>query len=455
MAKREIGGWILPIPVDRLLKRLHDAGYEAYLVGGCVRDCILGRAVNDYDVATVALPEQVKACFAKEKVLETGIRHGTVTVVLEGMALEVTTYRIDGDYADGRRPDSVTFTSHLIQDLSRRDFTINAMAYHPREGLVDPFGGWADLQAKTIRCVGVPQTRFEEDALRILRALRFASQLSFALDVDTADAVHSLCGRLPCIARERVQTELVKLLVGKEAGQVLLGYSDVICTAIPQLKPSIGFAHDNPHHRYDVWTHTCQTVALCGEDPVVRLAALLHDVGKPFCFSRDENGMGHFYGHAAQSVEIASDIMKTLRFDSKTIHEVETLIRWHDVPIVPTEKSVRRWLARIGVQQLRRLLDLKKADLLATGTRRHEDPQVQQLDTIASLAEQNATTCLTLRQLHVDGNDLIRLGFLPGRLLGDTLQRLLQEVMDGDCVNKKEALCMRAQELLIEKEETI
>ena len=289
--------WVLPAQVNTALARLHDAGYEAYIVGGCVRDRIMGREPKDYDITTSALPEQTAAVFAGERIIETGMKHGTVTVLLDGEPLEITTFRIDGTYSDSRHPDAVTFTPSLREDLARRDFTMNAMAYSSETGLVDPFGGQADIAAKYIRCVGDPDLRFREDALRILRALRFSSVLGFPIEPETDGAARYLCLLLKKISAERVFSELKQLLCGPDVRRVLLDYAGVLGAVLPEILPMQGFDQRNPHHCYDILEHTAAAVEAMPPEPALRLAALLHDVGKPECFFTDEDGVGHFYGH--------------------------------------------------------------------------------------------------------------------------------------------------------------
>ena len=318
-------GTIAP-PAARALARLHEAGFEAWLVGGCVRDMLLGCAPKDYDLATSARPEETKAVFPGETVLETGIRHGTVTVLLEGMPLEITTYRVDGAYSDARHPDGVTFADNLRADAARRDFTINAMAYAPGRGLRDYFGGQADLRAGCLRAVGDPGTRFQEDALRILRGLRFAAVLDFSLEEETDRAARRYAPLLTKVSAERCAAELGKLLCGPAAGRILRAYPAVLGVVIPELLPMVGFAHRNAHHCYDVWTHTAVAVDHVPPRLPLRLAMLLHDMGKPDTFSLGEDGQGHFYGHPRRSVELAEGILTRLRFPRRTREQVLCLV---------------------------------------------------------------------------------------------------------------------------------
>ena len=352
----------LPAQVHMALDRLKAAGWEAFVVGGAVRDALRGCAAGDWDITTNAEPEQVEQVFSGERLIETGLRHGTVTVLLDGLPLEITTYRVDGGYSDHRRPDSVTFTRSLRADLLRRDFTINALAYHPRAGLVDICGGAEDLAHGIVRCVGEPERRFREDGLRILRALRFASVLGFTIEPETAAAIHRCAELLRYLAAERVLSELTKLLCGQNAGAVLREFSDVLAVPIPELRPMFGFAQHNPHHDRDVWQHTVAVVEHIPPEPVLRWAALLHDVGKPPCFSLADDGVGHFYGHAAKSTELADAILTRLRMDTAGRTRITQLIRYHDLPIAPEPKPIRRLMHKLGVEPVRQLFALHIAD---------------------------------------------------------------------------------------------
>ena len=332
----------LPPQVHTALDRLAAAGWEAYVVGGAVRDALRGCAAGDWDITTNAEPAQVERIFAGERLIETGLKHGTVTVLLGGLPLEITTYRVDGDYTDHRRPDAVRFTRSLREDLLRRDFTMNALAYNPRTGLVDICGGAEDIARGIVRCVGEPDRRFQEDGLRILRALRFASVLGFQITPETAAAIHRNAALLQYLAAERVRSELTKLLCGQNVGAVLREFADVPAVPIPELRPMFGFEQHNPHHDRDVWQHTVAVVAHIPPEPVLRWAALLHDVGKPPCFSRGPDGVGHFYGHAAKSAELADAVLMRLRFDTAGRTRITQLIRYHDLPVPPEPKPVRR-----------------------------------------------------------------------------------------------------------------
>ena len=420
-------------------EQLNRCGYEAYLVGGCVRDFLRDVAPHDYDITTSARPEAIQKVFAHRPTVETGLKHGTVTVLLAGLPLEITTYRIDGDYADGRHPDKVEFSTSLTEDLARRDFTVNAMAWNPTEGLKDPFGGREDLENKLLRCVGDPQRRFTEDGLRILRGLRFAAVLGFSLEEATAQALTELAPRLKAVSAERIYEEFQKLICGKDAFSVLQRFPTVVGEFIPELLPCVGFDQHNFHHVYDVYTHLLHTLQNAPPDPAMRWAALLHDIGKPQTFSLDEKGVGHFYGHAQRSAELADEILKRLRADNNTRRQVNTLIRHHDFPIEADERILRRRLNKLGEEGLSRLIALMRADNLALAPefrdrQTHYDALEEILHRI--LAEKQ---CFSLKDLAVDGRDLIALGY-EGRQIGAALNTLLEQVLDGHCENEKEAL---------------
>ncbi|MBQ5841079.1 MAG: HD domain-containing protein, partial [Clostridia bacterium] len=352
----------LPSPVVQALSILKMAGFEAYVVGGCVRDTMLGKQPMDWDITTSALPEQILSAFAEYKTVPTGIQHGTVTVIVENTPLEVTTYRIDGEYADSRHPNEVFFTSSLQEDLRRRDFTINAMAYHPEKGLVDCFSGAADLAAQKITCVGDPACRFTEDALRILRALRFSAVLGFSIEKVTADTIHKLAPLLRRVSAERIADELKKLLVGEHVRQVLLDFADVFCVILPELQPLIGLRQDNPYHHLTVYEHTVETVAAIKNDLPLRLTMLFHDVGKPACYTRDASGIDHFRGHPAISTAIAERAMERLRLDNATISAVKVLIMHHDDSLSLLDKQLKRLLNRLESAAYQ-LVEVQRADV--------------------------------------------------------------------------------------------
>ena len=435
---------MIPQEVCAVLQTLERAGYEAYAVGGCVRDILMGKAPHDWDVTTSALPEETMALF-DHFAIPTGLQHGTVTVRSGGLSCEVTTFRTDGDYPDHRHPAAVTFTRSLREDLARRDLTVNAMAMDMRGTLHDPFGGQADIRRRVLRCVGEPERRFREDALRILRTLRFSATLGFAIGEDTHQALRAQCGDLRYVAAERVREELTKLLCGTDVLRVLLEDSRVLGVVLPEILPCVGFDQHNRHHCYDVWGHTAHAVAAAPPDPVLRWAMLLHDLGKPQCFTMDEQGVGHFHGHHRPSAEMAEAVCRRLRFDKATAQRICMLVRYHDRPIPLTEKAIRRAMNQLGVEGLRQLCAVKRADNLA----QHPDYRSRQQEIDAGEAIMDALlekdACFSLKQLAVNGRDMAALG-LEGPAIGQALQTLLETVMDGKTENDRAALLALAKE---------
>lgn len=432
----------VPDAVHALLRRLEQNGFEAWAVGGCVRDLLSGYTPHDWDLCTAATPQEMLQCFAGLQLIETGLQHGTLTVLLEGQPYEVTSYRVDGDYQDGRHPDQVQFVRKIEMDLSRRDFTINAMAWHPARGLLDPFGGQRDLAGGIIRCVGSPRLRFEEDALRILRALRFAAVFGFSLEPGTEQAVLDEKEGLRRISPERIREEFFKLLCGAHAVEVLRRYLPVLAVVLPELAPMAGFEQKNPHHDKDVWGHAVAAVAATDPDDLtLRLAALLHDAGKPYCFTEDENGIGHFYRHAAKSAEVAQALLQRLHASGTLCRETVELVRLHDLLPDPQPRWVRRWLARLGPVQLNRLIELKRADVTA------QDPAfwADRLDRIAQSRELLSRLMreegqLSIAKLAVNGEDLLALGVPQGPRIGALLHELLEKVLEGQLANEREPL---------------
>jgi tRNA nucleotidyltransferase (CCA-adding enzyme) len=427
-----------------VIEKLDAAGFDAYLVGGCVRDLLIGKTPGDWDVATSALPEEVIEVFDRGKAVETGIKHGTVTIVSDGLPVEVTTFRIDGGYEDGRRPAKVTFVRSLREDLARRDFTVNALAWRPDEGVIDYVSGVDDLKAGVIRAVGDADARLNEDGLRILRALRFAAVLSFRIEKDLSDSLHRNRGLLKNISAERIAAELRKLLAGDGVFEILHDYPDVLSVFIPEIEPMIGFGQRHPFHQYDAWLHTIHTIDAVRPDPTLRLTMLFHDLGKPGCFSIGDDGVGHFYGHGASGEEIARVRLRALKFDNDTIRTVTELVRNHDARL--TEKNTIRWLNRLGETRLRQLLEVQQADASAhagayRGGRLNEIAEASNAlnDIVAS------GQCFSLRDLAVNGADLISAGFREGKRIGQILSLLLNEVMEGAVPNEKEALIERAK----------
>ena len=436
----------IPIPakVRAILLRLQGQGFAAYAVGGCVRDSLLGQSPADWDICTSARPEETAQCF--ERCVLTGAKYGTVTVIEDGEPYEITTFRAETGYADSRHPDAVQFLSELEGDLSRRDFTVNAMVADADGNVTDLFGGMEDLQAKCIRCVGTAVERFSEDALRILRALRFASRLGFDIEPRTAAAIHSEKHGLTRVAAERLRKELSGLLVGQRAAALLEEYADVLCLLVPELEPCVGFLQRNPHHKYDVFRHSLHVLDNTPRKEVLRLAALLHDMGKPACFFTDEAGIGHFYGHEEQSAKLCRQVLHRLRYDNHTMDYVTKLVEHHDF-FAPTPKSLRRLLAKLGEPLLRDLLDLRRADALGTGVaeKAQVEAQIQQqrvwLDEILA-----AEHCLSIKDLAIRGDDLLEMGIPKGPQVGAMLRCVFDEVLEGRLTNERENLVSFIQE---------
>lgn len=434
---------MIPREVCAVLQTLERAGHEAYIVGGCVRDILMGKPPHDWDVTTSALPEETMALF-DHFAIPTGLRHGTVTVRSGETACEVTTFRTDGDYPDHRHPAAVTFTRSLLEDLQRRDLTVNAMAMDVHGTLHDPFGGQADIRRRVLRCVGEPERRFQEDALRILRTLRFSATLGFAIEADTHRSLRERRDDLRYVAAERVREELTKLLCGAEVLRVLLEDPQVLGVVLPEILPCVGFDQHNRHHCYDVWGHTAHAVAAAPSDPVLRWAMLLHDLGKPSCFTLDEQGVGHFHGHHRPSAEMAETVCRRLRFDRAAAQQICMLVRYHDRPIPLTERAIRRAMNQLGVEGLRQLCAVKRADNLA----QHPDYRGRQREInegeaiMDELLRKDA--CFSLKQLAVNGWDMAALG-LEGPAIGQMLQTLLEAVMDGAADNDRDTLLALAK----------
>lgn len=431
----------LPEKAALLISQLESHGHEAFIVGGCVRDALLGRAPNDWDICTSASPEEMKRCFSNLRVIETGVKHGTLTVLAEGVPFEITTYRIDGEYSDGRHPDQVLFTSDLREDLSRRDFTINAMAWHPQTGLVDPFGGARDLKRGSIRCVGKPEKRFREDALRIMRAVRFAGQLGFRVDAETERALYQYCPLLDKIAAERTRMELDKLLCGAAAEKALRDYREIIAHFIPEIRPMFGLDQKNSHHIYTVWEHTLRAVSQIPDKPLLRLCAFFHDIGKPGSMTVDEDGCGHFYQHEILSEGLAGQAMKRLKYDNDTRETVLAVIRSHSVVFCPDSKQARRLLGKLGEERLRLLIELELADVKSQNPLYREE----RVANIAAFREKMEEVlaeeqCFSLRHLAINGRDLLCLGIPQGPEIGRILNVLLEQVVEEALPNEPDAL---------------
>ena len=437
----------LPEHVLTCIRALTAAGHKAYAVGGCVRDALMGLTPHDYDLCTSATTAQMHEIFAGYRLVTSGEKHGTVGVVTDGQVIEITTFRTEGGYTDNRHPGWVKFVSHIEEDLARRDFTVNAMAYHPEEGYIDPFGGQADLKNHILRAVGDPATRFTEDALRILRGVRFAVRFGLTPEKATEQAMVSLAPRMDSLARERVFDELCKLLPLVTAAD-LLRYAPILAQVIPELAPCIGFVQHTHHHIYDVFTHTAHVVEAAPPALALRWAALLHDIGKPSCFTMDEQGQGHFLGHAKVSAKMANDVLLRLKAPTALREQVVFLITQHMTPLEPDRKLLRRRLGQYGEEGVRALLALQKADFGSKGTgTAAEEAIFDQIEAVLDelLCEQ---ACFGIKDLAVNGNDLLALGFVPGPKIGACLSHLLALVQDEKLPNKKEALLAAAENFI-------
>ena len=436
----------IPEKVNMIIQTLTTAGHEAYAVGGCVRDAILGREPADWDITTSASPYEVKALFSRT--IDTGLQHGTVTVMLGKDGFEVTTYRVDGEYEDCRHPKEVQFTKSLIEDLKRRDFTINAMAYNEEQGLVDAFDGIKDLQRGVIRCVGNAEERFTEDALRMFRAVRFSAQLDFELEESTRAAIQKLCGNLQKVSAERIQVELTKLLVSNHPEKFLdVWETGMTHIFLPEFDVCMQCEQNNPHHIYSVGEHTVHAIGQIEADKILRLTMLLHDFGKPSVKTTDENGIDHFHGHQVRSEELAGMILRRLKFDNETIRKVKILVYYHDYHPSLTAAGVRRAANKIGEELFPMYLEVQRADILAQNPDTHQE-KLEALLEVKRLYEKilEEKNCFTLKQLAVTGRDLMQAGIPAGPKLGEILNHLLEMVLEEPEQNEKEWLLGKAIE---------
>lgn len=424
-----------------IFDRLHSAGYECYAVGGCVRDSLRGVTPHDWDFATSALPDEIEQVFADCRLVTIGKTYGTIAVVLDGAQYEITTYRVDGDYTDARHPDEVRFSRSLHDDLLRRDFCVNAMAYNPIDGLIDEFDGQTDLRYGVIRCVGDPAARFSEDALRILRALRFSSALGFTIEPATENALLQQKDALEGIAAERLREELVRLLCGENVAPVLRRYRDVIAVFIPEIAGTFDFEQNNKHHNRDVYKHIVASVAGIRPDPVLRTTMFFHDIGKPMSRRIDRNGVSHYKGHQTLGAAMTREILRRLACSNRFTDEVCTLIKWHDERFCAETVRIKRCLREIGEDQMRRLLEVQRADTLAQSIYMREEKLASlsatedELDRIIRSGE-----CYSLRMLAVTGTDMIHMGVSSGRMIGEVLDECLDCVIEGELPNDREAL---------------
>lgn len=438
----------VPKRVKEILDQLHKSNHEAYIVGGCVRDMILGIEPHDYDITTSAEPMEVKAIF--DRTIDTGIEHGTVTVMMGEESFEVTTYRLDGDYTDHRRPDRVDFTKSLTEDLKRRDFTINAMAYNPEEGVVDLFEGQKDLEAGIVRCVGVAKERFREDALRMLRAVRFAARFGFDIEDKTAEAIGKLASLISNVSAERIHMELTKTLCSDhpEYMELLVTYG-LIDDIIPEYRAIIGLKQNNPYHQYTVDQHTYNTLKHVPPEEALRWTMYLHDIGKGTTKSTDEEGTDHFYGHQEVSERIANDVLGRLKFDNKTRKKVLLLIRNHDYRFPATLKSVRKAMAKVGADYFEDYLTVQQADILGQATDKIE-ARLADLTVKRKMMKQvtEEGQCVSIRDMAISGGDIMALGLPSGAIIGEVLKHLLEMVIESPDLNTREALLQASKAYL-------
>lgn len=440
---------------EYIIEALTNSGYEAYIVGGCVRDLVMKVCPCDWDITTDAKPEDIKRVFAAFKMIDTGIKHGTVAVRIEESNYEITTYRTDGKYISNRKPENVIFVDSLKEDLKRRDFTINAMAYNKYEGLIDFFGGQKDIENHLIRCVGDPDLRLSEDALRIMRAIRFASEKGFEIEPETYRAMCRHKNLLMNISQERIATELNKILLGDHVFKTLKSYGKPLFQVIPELEAAVAFKQNNPHHSLDVYEHILCSISNAPKDLELRLTMLFHDIGKPFCYTQAD-GIGHFYGHSKISAEIAKKTLKSLKYDSKTIENVTKLVLNHGVELIPSLKLVRRNLNRYGQSVFEKLLEVKQADIKAA------DPafRVERLDHIKEVKQilkevLESEACFSMKDLKIDGNDIIALGITEGKEIGNSLKAMLDMVIDGELENDKEIIIAKIKSMEADKNKSL
>ena len=437
----------LPKKIEYVISLFQQAGFEVFAVGGCIRDSLLGRTPHDWDITTNATPEQIKEVLNNHKTIDTGIRYGTVTLVLDNENIEITTYRTECGYDDNRHPQKISFTPCLTEDLARRDFTINAMAYNHEQGIIDEFGGLADLRNRIIRTVGNSRERFHEDGLRILRGLRFAAVLDFEIAAETKEQIHQCRDLLQNISGERIYSEFTKLLLSANPTKILREFADVVCVFMPEMQPNIGLVQNHPYHAYSVYEHILKALEYTPQDKIIRYAVLFHDLGKGYTKTTDEKGVDHFRGHPAVSVRKAEIIMERLKFSNEEMEQISLLIKYHDVDIICDEYHIKRWLKRGGADFLRRLLEVQKADICGQNPQllyRLEDipPYFALIDKILAEAQ-----CFQLSNLAINGNDLQELGFKPNKKLGKTLEQLLDAVMKGSLPNDKAILLNEAKKL--------
>lgn len=436
----------LPFQIIEVLERLENAGFAAFVVGGCVRDFLMGMTPHDFDITTSALPKETEGVFADCRVIETGIKHGTVTVLYKGMSTEITTFRTDGNYSDGRHPDSVSFSRNIEDDLSRRDFTMNGIAYSPKRGFVDPFGGQADIKSGIIRSIGDPDKRFSEDELRVLRALRFSAVLGFSIEEKTCQAVHQRKNKLRKVSSERIFAELSRLLCGKDVKRVLLDFSEIFSEIIPPLGAEIGYEQGSKYHNSTLYEHTARVVEAAPDTVEMRFAMLFHDLGKPSCRSVGEDGECHYYGHGEVSAKMADEIMRALKCGNSLREQVVEIVKYHDIPVETSRKYIRRQLAKHGLEMFTAIMNAHIADDSAKyDFCRERIPKVREA-IVAAEQISAESSCLSMKSLVISGNDLREI-VPPSPLMGKILEKLLEETVDEKIPNEKSALLKRAAEL--------
>lgn len=437
---------VLPQNVKKIINVLNKNNFEAFAVGGCVRDSVLGVTPNDWDICTSAKPEQIKKVFAGFNTFDTGIKHGTISIVIDGAVYEVTTYRIDGEYTDNRRPDSVTFTSDILKDLKRRDFTMNAMAYNDKCGLIDPYGGKNDLADSILKCVGNPDARFGEDALRIIRALRFASAYNLKIDDATSESISKNAQLLKNIASERISAELNKLICGDGAENILNDYRGVFAVFIPEIAPMFDYDQNTKYHNRDLWKHTTYSVGAIDSEALLRITMLLHDIGKPKACRRDADGTCHYKIHPKYSAEAAEVILRRLKYSSDFIETCVTLIKYHDVRFNGSKRQLRHVMNAVGEDNVKCLLKVQRADISAQSDYKRKD-KLEKINLACKAFDEilDDNDCFTLNQLNINGSDIKNLGVNEGVKIGIILKKLLDLVIEDKLENEKNALLIRAE----------
>lgn len=437
----------IPKKCKFIFEKLENRGYECFAVGGCVRDAIMGVEPADWDFTTNAQPDEILDCFDDYTTVDIGKRFGTICVVSEGESYEITTYRNDGEYSDSRHPDSVQFSEAIEEDLARRDFTINSIAYSEERGFIDPYGGKEDIENKIIRCTGEADLRFQEDALRILRAIRFSSRLGFSIEPSTASAIHAKKDRLSYVHPQRIRKELLGILMGSSPVTVLREFRDALSVVIPEIEPMFDLAQNNPHHVYDVWMHTLHALDVAPKDEIIRLAVFFHDIGKPHAKTTDDKGIDHFKKHPYISEKITRSVLTSFGFSSKTVSDVCKLVRFHDERFRGLTPDIKRVLGEIDVDLFQKLLQVSRADMLAQSDYQREEKLSHHRNVEAEFRRiMEAGECYSLSQLEIKGTDLLNMGF-TGEAVGHALDVLLKSVIKGRTENDRDALMLAAKSL--------